>query len=112
MRFDFHQYMRLFLGIAVSLLIARIKTRDFRPFNDAGIIRISYQCALRMRLMCVAYHRKQGFFLRFAVHNPVRVKYLMAAMLGIGLGKHHQFNIRRITPRLLEMICQVFNLIL
>ncbi len=63
MRFHFHQQMRGFLGIAINLPAARIKPGDLRAFNDAGIIRISHNSALRMHLMRVAYHRKQGFIL-------------------------------------------------
>ena len=47
----------------------------------------------------------------FTVNSPIRIENLVAAVLGIGLGKHHQFRIGRVTPQRNKLLHQVFNLI-
>ena len=62
-------------------------------------------------LVGIADHPEQAQILRFAIDGPVRVENLVAAVLGVGLGKHHQFRIGRVTPQRNELFHQVFNFI-
>ena len=41
--------------------------------------------------------------LRLAVDNPVGVEYLVPAVLGVGLGEHHQLHVRRIAADIGEI---------
>ena len=48
---------------------------------------------LGVELFGIADHAEQADALGNAINREVGVKNLVAAMLAVGLGKHHQFNI-------------------
>ena len=54
--FHFHQDVRLFLAIFVSVILAGIKASNFRPLDNGRIIRISNHRAARILLVSIAYH--------------------------------------------------------
>ena len=66
---------------------------------------------LRGMFIGIANHAKQGNILRLAIDHPVRIKNLVAAMLGIGLGKHHQLRITGIAFGRAEIIQQIIDFI-
>jgi hypothetical protein len=59
----------------------------------------------------LADHAEQGFVFRFAVDHPGGVEDLVAAVLGVGLREHHQFNVGRIAPGLRENVEQVIDFV-
>ena len=67
--FHFHQNVRVFLGETVALIFRRmrIKTPDFRAFDNRRIVFIGHHRALGVRLVGVADHAEQGFLLRLPV---------------------------------------------
>ena len=56
-------------------------------------------------------HAEKRFSLLFSVNRPFGVENLVAAVFRIGLRKHHQFNVSRITLKLFEGVCQVGDFI-
>ncbi|MNZ54577.1 hypothetical protein D3C78_724810 [compost metagenome] len=64
-----------------------------------------------MHLVGVLDHAEQAFFLAFAVDIPTGVEDLVAAVLGVGLGEHHQFDVVRVALEALEAGNQVVDLV-
>ncbi|MCY1166549.1 hypothetical protein D9M73_64900 [compost metagenome] len=64
-----------------------------------------------MQLFRVADHGKQALVLRHAVNREVGVEDLVAAMLAVGLRKHHQLDVGRVALELGEGIDQVVDLV-
>ena len=65
-----------------------------------------------MMLVGVLDHLEQRVRLRFAVDGPVRIEDLVAAMLGVRLGEHHQFDVGRIAAQSLEGLDQIIDLVI
>ena len=63
-------------------------------------------------LVRVADHSEHAARLAYTVDGEVGVEYLVAAVLAVGLGEHHEFNIRRIAPKLCEGGQQIVNLVI
>ncbi len=65
--------------------------------HDGGVVRVSHHGALggsgKRGRFGVANHAKQGFVLLLAVDSELRIEDFVAAMLAVGLGKHHQLHI-------------------
>ena len=57
-------------------------------------------------------HAKQSFVSRLAINDPLRIKNLVATMLAVRLGKHHQFDIGGIATKLGKRLRQVIDLVL
>ena len=55
---------------------------------------------MRTNFRRVANHVEQRLRLLNAIDSPIRIENFMAAMLGIRLRKHHQFDIRWIAVEL------------
>ncbi len=62
--------------------------------------------------MRVADHGKQRQILIYAIDSPAGVKYLVPAMLGIGLSKHHQLYIVGISAKVSEGLHQIIDFII
>ncbi len=61
--------------------------------------------------MRMADHAEQRLCFSLAVHYPLRVENLVAAMFGIGLRKHHQFDVGRIARHAPEILQQIVDLV-
>ena len=96
MRFNFHQRMGQLFAVGIRTTGPGVKTLYVCTFDHRRIIRIGDNGALWIQLMRVAYHAEQRHGLLLVVDHPVRIEYLVTAMLGICLCKHHQFNVCRI----------------
>ncbi|MNQ71762.1 hypothetical protein D3C85_864440 [compost metagenome] len=64
-----------------------------------------------MHLVGVLDHAEQALLLRLAVDVPAGVEDLVAAVLGVRLGEHHQLDVMGIAPHLDEALHQVVNLV-
>src|SRR5690606_17164370 len=53
-----------------------------------------------------------AFFLRLAVNIPAGVENLVPAMLGVGLGEHHQFDVAGVAPQVGEACYQIVDLVI
>ena len=82
------------------------------PFYHRGIVFIGGQNIVGILLEGIFNHAKQGFWLYFAINRPLRIKNLVAAMLRVGLGKHHELNIGGIAFEFIDVgIHQVVNIL-
>jgi hypothetical protein len=59
----------------------------------------------------MSYHAEQRNVLRHAVDHPVGIENLVAAVFGICLCEHHQFDVGWIAFQLSEIFDQIFDLI-
>ena len=109
--FHFHQDVGQFLTALIHLIF-RVEACNFRTFDDRGVIGISHDGALRVQLMRVFDHLEQGFILLFAIHDPVRIKNFVTAMLTVCLCKHHQLNVGRITACFRKRIGQIIDFVI
>src|ERR1700720_3796205 len=82
-----------------------------RAGNDGGIVPVGRQHAVRTARASVADHREQGFLLLLTVDAPGRIEDLVAAVLGIHLRKHHEFDVGRIATHAGEACAQIVNLV-
>ena len=110
--FHFHQNLHR-LGMRPVFAASRLgmKTRALEAFDHRRIVAVSGKHAVRMLIMGVANHAKQGVRLFFAVDDPVGVENFVPTVLGIGLREHHQFNVGGIAAQHLEILQQIINFI-
>ena len=66
---------------------------------------------LRVQLLGVADHAKQALGLRHTVDREVGVEDFVAAVLAVGLRKHHQLDVGRVALQLGEGLNQVIHLV-
>ena len=97
---------------AIGSIRSRAETRRRITFHHRGVVAVGGQCVLRRVRMGVLDHAEQGLRLVFAFDGPGRVEYLVAAVLGIGLREHHQFDIRGVATQLAVTQAQVVDLVL
>ena len=62
-------------------------------FHDGGVVRVRNHRVLGCQLVRVADHAKQALSLRHAVDGELGVEDFVAAVLAVGLRKHHQLHI-------------------
>ena len=108
---DFHQDVRIVLGIAIAAVRRRIKTPHSRAFDDRGIVGIGDDGSLGMLPVRVADHREQRQLLRLAVDYPFGIEDLVAAVLRIRLREHHQLDVGRIALQARKVLPQVVDLV-
>ena len=59
----------------------------------------------------VANHAKQGLILRLTIDGELRVENLVATVLAVGLGEHHQLHLSGVAFQGLKRLDQVLDLI-
>ena len=113
MSFDFHQNMRRFLMkiVAARFMVSKVAAH-FGTFHHGGVIFISRENVIRRGFEGIFDHLKQRFRLLFTVDNPVGVKNLVAAVLGVRLSEHIKLDVVRVTTKLSESILQIVNFII
>ena len=112
MSFYLHQDVGWFLMeiVAAGFVIGKIAAH-FRTFHYRGVVFIGRQHVVRRGFEGILDHLEQRLRLLFTVDNPVGVKNLVAAVLGVGLRKHVQFNVVRVAPQFGERILQIVNFV-
>ena len=99
MGFNLHQDIELCILVSVFRRIGRrCQPARGKALDHGGIVVIGGQDAVAMRGMRVLDHGEQRTVLLTAIDGPAGVKNLVSAMLGVGLGKHHQLDVHRVTP--------------
>ncbi|MPN01977.1 hypothetical protein SDC9_149190 [bioreactor metagenome] len=97
---------------AIALRVrVRAPARRGITFHHRGVVAVGRQHVLRRARLRVLDHLEQRLRLLFTVDNPVGVKNLVAAVLGVGLRKHVQFNVVRVAPQFGERILQIVNFV-
>ena len=75
-----------------------------RRLNDGGIRTAADGVFISSRIhagrIAALDHGKKRLVFLFSVDGPAGVKNLVAAVLGVGLSKHHELNIRGIAVQL------------
>ena len=84
-------------GVFIS---SRIHAGRIATLENSRIVGIRNNGSFRMSLMRFADHGKKRLVFLFSVDGPAGVKNLVAAVLGVGLSKHHELNIRWIAVQL------------
>ena len=109
---DLDQDIDRFVVIAVfaGLRVGEPATTD-GALDHCGVVAIGGEHPAAVLFVCVADHREQRLGLRLAVDHPVCVEDLVAAVLGVRLCKHHQLDVRRVTPEAAEAFAKVFDFI-
>ena len=99
MGFDLDQYVGLLVAIGVAVVLVELWTEDWcgETLNDAGVVGIGFDRALRVNGVRVADHIEERAGLALAVDNPVGVENLVAAMLRVDDGEHHQLYVGWVT---------------
>ncbi len=97
--------------VATGLVVSKVATY-FRTFHHRCVIFIGRQDVIRRGFEGVFDHLEQRFRLLLTVDHPVGIKNLMAAVLGVGLRKHVQFDIIRVASQFGERILQIVDFIL
>ena len=118
-RLDLHQHMLqgtlFFIAGCASATCARgrfgLKFLDDAAFHDRGVVRVRHHRVLRAGAVGVADHAEQGQILRRAVDGELGVEDLVAAVLAVGLRKHHQFDVRGVAPQGGEGLHQIVDLV-
>ena len=64
--------------------------------EDGGVVLVGGEDALGVQRVGVFDHLEQRLVLGLAVDGPRGVKNFVAAVLGVGLGEHHQFDVVRV----------------
>ena len=116
MRFYLHQHMpqatMLFVAACATFQLASgIKGFRNMAFHDGRVVGIGHDGVLRCQRMGVANHAEQAFVLRLPVDGELGVEYLVAAVLAVGLGKHHQLHIRGVARQGGEGVYQIDNFV-
>ncbi len=113
MRFDLHQDMhRLFMRAVLIAARHREEAASGKAFNHGSVIFIGRQHAFGVQLEGVFDHAEQAFLLRLAIDIPGGIKDLVAAVLGVGLGKHHQLDIAGVTLQGSKALDQIIDLVI
>ncbi len=96
----------------ILLVGPRVKARHRRAFKHSRIVAVGDDRAARALLVRLANHAKEGLLLLHAVDREFSVEDLVAAVLGIGLREHHQFDVRGIAALAREGFNQVGDFVL
>ena len=111
-RFHLHQNVHRLLHRAVLAGFGvREETPGCVPDDHRSVVLISGQHAFAVHLIGIFDHAEQGFILAFAVDIPAGIENLVPAMLGVGLGEHHQFDVVGVTPQTVEAGHQIVDFV-
>ena len=110
-RFHFHQDVGFIILKMIAAIRVRKKARDRGSLHDRGIVRVRNHGAAGCQSMGVADHGEQAFVLRLAVDHPRGIENLVAAVFGIGLREHHQFDVGGVARDALVVVEEVIDFI-
>ncbi len=110
-RFHLSQIVRQLIAESIGAVGTRIETLDFGTFHDRGVIRIGHNGALRRFVVRIADHAEQCLGFGHAIDDPVGVKDLVTAVLGVGLRKHHQLHVGRVAAGFAEDVQEIFDFV-
>ena len=114
-RFDLENGVNAFCfaaeGRAVGILFVgtRIEADHIAAFENGSIVGIGRNGSEGLRLMRIADHAEERFLALFSVNRPAGIEDLVAAVFGIGLREHHEFDVGRIALQAREGIGKVFD---
>ena len=80
--------------------------------DDRRVVLVGGKHILRRGVSGIADHLEQGAVLSLPVDDPVRVEDFVTAVLGVGLGEHHQFHVGGIALQGLKALHQVVDFVI
>ena len=89
----------------------RIEGIDHRTFDHRRIVGIGNHGARGVGLVGLADHAEQGLVAWAGVDHPVGIEDLVSAMLGVGLGEHHQFDVGRVASAGRKVLGQIVDFV-
>ncbi len=98
-------------GVFAGLRIGEETPGDMAD-DDRGVVLVCGQHAFAVHLVGVLDHAEQALVLGLPVDVPTGIEDLVPAMLGVGLGEHHQLDVVRVAPQFAEALQQVVDLVL
>ncbi len=99
------------VGVAAAARIRQEAVAGVTP-HHRGVVLVGGQGAFGGFLLGVADHGEQGAVLLLAIDDPVGVEDLVATVLGVGLGEHHQLHVTGVATQGGEVLQQVVDLVL
>ena len=107
-----HEYMGRSLLRLVDVLGIREETGDRVTLDHRRVVRVGGENPGAVdALVGIPDHREQGLRLRLAIDLPVGVEDLMPAVFRVGLGEHHQLDVRGVPAELGERPGEVGDLV-
>ncbi len=111
--FHLHQNVyRLLHRTILAGFRVRVETTSNVADDDRSVVLVRRQHTFAVHLVGVLDHAEQALVLRLAVDVPTGVEDLVATVLGVGLGEHHQFDVVGVALEALERGDQVVHLVL
>ena len=98
--------------LTLVLPVLRKETLPLKTGDNRRVILVGGEHPFTIVMVGSADHPEQSLFTRLSINDPVGVEDLVAAVLGVGLGKHHQLDIVGVAPHRLEVLHQIVDLIL
>ena len=99
-------------GVVFSSLWIGHKTFNPVPLDDRCVVVVRGQNTRRTGRVAGADHVEQGGVLRLAVNDPAGIENLVAAVFGVGLREHHQFDIVGVAAQCCKAVQQVVDLVI
>ncbi len=99
-RLDLDHHVDLVFNIGVAFFGVGLDHEPAvaRPLEHGRVVGVGAQGAFGVQLVGVADHREEAQVLLVAIHDPVGVENLVAAVLGIHLAEHDEFDVGRVAP--------------
>ena len=112
-RLHLHQDIQARILAAIhGIVTTRHQAAAGEALDHRRVVVVGRENAVRMQAVGVLDHVEQRVVLVILVDGPLGVEDLVPAMLGIGLGEHHQFDIGGIALQLLVALDQVADLVI
>ena len=109
---DLHEDVDLLVVFPIDpLLGVRQEAPALPALDDGGVVAVGREHLVRGLLGGMADHAEEGMTLGLAVDDPARIEDLVAAMLRIRLGEHHQLHVGGIAVQGAEALHQVVDLV-
>ncbi len=108
-----HQDVDLLLVVLV-LTVGRAweEAAGLAPFHHGGVVFISRQDMIRRLLEGVLDHLEQRLGLQLTIDGPVGVEDLVAAVLGVCLGKHVELDVVGVAAKPGEVLHQIVDFVI
>ena len=111
-RLHLHQQVDVLVAEAVAVAVGIGKEARAAVTGDyCSIVPVSRQHVFGRLLRGVTDHPEKRPVAGHGVDDPVGVEYLVPAVLRVGLGEHHQLDVRRVATQRLEALDQVVELV-
>src|SRR5690554_7843445 len=95
---------RLLMGTVLAISGIGEETPGGKAFNHRRVVLVGGQHASTVVFVGVLDHGKQRFLLCLTINIPAGIENLVATVLGVGLGEHHQLDVMGIAAKLAKAV--------